>query len=351
MPSLTLRQRIRLRKSALRSAAVDRAVHAFARIRYALPDARPSRFDVEVVKDVVYGPTNHKDHRLDVYLPVRTRGPLPIVMYVHGGGFSMLSKETHFVMAMQFARRGYLVFNINYRQGLKWPYPAPLEDAAAALLWVHAHASEYGGDTSRVVLAGESAGGNLVTALALAVASRRPEPFAARVFDAGVGLRATISTYPYVDLASARAHFENPKLASWLKELLFDATCSYLGGETFYGHGAHAPLASPLTILESGEFRPERPLAPFFLSCGTRDPLFRDSKRLKAALDRLGVAAELFVAPGEIHGFDAMVWRPAARSKWRHAHAFLERHVPNARTAADERGIARAPVVSPGHGR
>jgi acetyl esterase/lipase len=60
---------------------------------------------------------------------------------------------------------------------------------------------------------------------------------------------------------------------------------------------------------------------------GTRDPLLRCSKRLKAALDGLGTPCELHVSPGEVHGFDAMVWRAAARAKWRAARAFLEEHV------------------------
>ena len=43
----------------------------------------------------------------------------------HGGGFSMLSKDTHWLMAMMFARRGYVVFNVNYRLAPQWPYPPP----------------------------------------------------------------------------------------------------------------------------------------------------------------------------------------------------------------------------------
>ena len=85
-----------------------------------------------------------------------------------------------------------------------------------------------------------------------------------------------------------------------------------------------------------------RPLPPFFASVGTRDPLFRCSKRLKAALDRLGTECELHVSPGEIHGYDAMVWRPRAREKWIAAGAFLDRHL--AASARDEGRDVRAAV-------
>ncbi|HEX7663801.1 MAG TPA: hypothetical protein VF407_04800, partial [Polyangiaceae bacterium] len=88
--------------------------------------------------------------------------------------------------------------------------------------------------------------------------------------------------------------------------------------------GSFPRLASPLLLLEE-PLKLERPLSPFFLSVGTKDPLLEDSRRLKRALDGLGVENELFVAPGEVHGFDAMVWRPAARAKWKAAHAFLQK--------------------------
>src|SRR5438105_12827536 len=108
---ISLRQRLRIREGHLRARYIDGWVHAFAAIRYAMPDARPSRYAIELTPNVVYGPTDTNDHRLDVYVPRRSQR-LPIVMYVHGGGFGMLSKDTHRVIAMAIGRRGYVVFNI-----------------------------------------------------------------------------------------------------------------------------------------------------------------------------------------------------------------------------------------------
>ncbi|MEO7113739.1 MAG: alpha/beta hydrolase, partial [Polyangiaceae bacterium] len=136
---LTFAQRLRLKASAFRAAAMNQAVHAFAHVRYAMPDAHPKKHGVAVMRNIVYGPTATRAHMLDVYVPLLRSKPRPVVMYVHGGGFSMLSKDTHRVMAMAFARRGYIVFNINYRMGQKNAFPAPLEDCAEALVWVHRH--------------------------------------------------------------------------------------------------------------------------------------------------------------------------------------------------------------------
>jgi acetyl esterase/lipase len=85
-------------------------------------------------------------------------------------------------------------------------------------------------------------------------------------------------------------------------------------------------LSSPLLLLER-DLHLARPLPPFFTDAGTKDPLLPHARRLKAALDRLGTPCDLLVSPGEIHGYDAMVWRPAARLKWRKVYEFLDRYI------------------------
>jgi acetyl esterase len=71
----------------------------------------------------------------------------------------------------------------------------------------------------------------------------------------------------------------------------------------------------------------DRPLPPFFVPVGTRDPLLDDTRRLEKALAGLNVPCEARYYPGGIHAFHAMVWDPAARRCWRDALAFLDRHM------------------------
>ena len=80
----------------------------------ALPWSTPSRYGVEVTKNVSYGPHGAANH-LDIWRLKDTDGPMPVVLYIHGGGFRALHKGTHWLMALMLARRGYLVVNINYR--------------------------------------------------------------------------------------------------------------------------------------------------------------------------------------------------------------------------------------------
>src|SRR5579883_380215 len=140
------------------------------------PRANPAKHGVEVVKDIPYRDSTLPEHRLDVYRPIKRDGPLPAVLYVHGGGFRILSKDTHWVMALAFARRGYLVFNISYRLAPEHPFPAAVEDCCTALEYLIDEAPRHGGDLSRLCFAGESAGANLVTALAVTTCFARPEP-------------------------------------------------------------------------------------------------------------------------------------------------------------------------------
>ena len=84
------------------------------------------------------------------------------------------------------------ITSVDYRLGPEHHYPAPLEDVSEAFCWIAANASEHGADLDNLVLAGESAGANLIMALAASTLTRRPEGFAQQVFDTGVVPRAAL---------------------------------------------------------------------------------------------------------------------------------------------------------------
>lgn len=314
---------IRRRAGSLVADGFFRGLSAAGRLH---PDARPERHHVEVLRDVPYLPTDAVDHRLDVYRPTRIPGPWPALLYVHGGGFRILSKDTHWVMGLGFARRGYLVFNINYRLAPRHPFPAALADACAAYAWVVGNAARYGGDSGHLVLAGESAGANLVTALAVAACYRRPEPYARTVFDTGVVPSAVMPACGLLQVSDVDRFRRRRRLPAWLFDRLHEVAEAYLSGSSSLAPGER-DLADPLLLLERGE-PPDRPLPPFFAAVGTRDPLLDDTRRLKSALDRLGTLCEARYYPGEMHAFNALVFRPAARQCWREGFAFLGRCRP-----------------------
>jgi acetyl esterase len=313
--------------------SVDRGVHLAAHALYTLlPGAAPIKHNTKLLRDVPYRDTGKRAHLLDIYEPLPESGASPralrpVVLYIHGGAFSMLSKDTHRVMAFEFARHGYLVFNINYRLGPTHTYPAQLEDAAAALLFAVDHAREHGGDPDRIILAGESAGANLVAALAYIATHPRPESFARAIYDRNLNIRAALPIYGILDMHNMDRFALNPRLSRFVKMELRTAFTSYLGLDATAAAAYDAELASPLRLFMMPPGEGTRPLPPFFTAVGTADPLLDDSRRLKAALEGRGTPCELAVFPGEIHGFNAMVWRPAAQAKWKAVFDFLSRHL------------------------
>ena len=314
------------------AAALDNFFHGASRLGKLHPKASPERHGVEVLKDIAYvpvdasGPTQ-PHHTLDVYKPRAAKGLLPVVLYIHGGGFRILSKDTHWVMALSFARRGYLVFNINYRLAPEHRFPAAVEDVCQAFSWVVENAKAYGGDIERLVVAGESAGANLTAALTVATCFRREEPYAQRVFDHGVVPRAWL---PYcgvlqvTDIERLRRRW--PKISTFVNDRLLEVSRGYLGRDA-ESHGATLELADPLRLLE-GDVQPDRPLPPCFAACGTADPLIADTQRLAEALTARGVPHTAQYYPGEFHAFHALVWRPEARRCWHDSYAFLAEPCP-----------------------
>ncbi len=287
------------------------------------PRAKPSVHGVEVIGDIEYQRTGNARHRLDIYRPIDREGPVPIVMYVHGGGFNLLSKETHWLMGLAFARAGYLVFNVDYRLAPQDPFPAAVSDVCAALEWIAEHGEAYGGDLSRLVFAGESAGGNLATALTICCCYRRPEPFAQRAFATGLVPTVVAPACAPLQVTDPGRLNRRRKLPRWVNQILEGIQDSYLQGLRDPTPG-ELELADPLHVFERKE-RPDRPLPGFFVPIGTRDPLLDDTRRLERALRSMGVECEARYYEGELHAFHALVWRRQARRCWREQLGFMAR--------------------------
>jgi acetyl esterase len=302
--------------------AIDWFFHGASRLGALHPQARPQAHDVEVVRNVAYGSSGLPAHRLDVWRPHSPRGPSPALLYIHGGGFRILSKDTHWVMALAFARRGYTVFSIDYRLAPQHPFPAALEDACAAWLWLLQHAGRYGAQLEGLTVAGESAGANLTLALALATCTRRSEPFAAAVFDAGVVPQLILPMCGILQVSDVGRFARRGKGSRLVHDRLEEVSQAYIGA---IEAGAESlDLADPLRWLEREE-PTARPLPPCFAGVGTADILLDDTRRLHAALTARGGLSEVRYYPRQVHAFHAFVFAEAARQAWRDQFDFAAR--------------------------
>jgi acetyl esterase len=116
--------------------------------------------------DVDYVGDGDEAHLLDVMVPHEAIGPLPVYVYFHGGGWTSGDKEPLTKYCASQAHGGMVVVNANYRLAGRSHMGHMLHDANAALAWVSEHIAEYGGDASRIVLGGDSAGGQLAALIA-----------------------------------------------------------------------------------------------------------------------------------------------------------------------------------------
>lgn len=115
--------------------------------------------------DVPYMDDDNPLHKLDIYLPAEKKGPLPVLVHLHGGGWEMGDKKRMKATGMFYASNGVLFITPNYRLSPGVMHPAHAEDCAAVVAWVFNHISELGADKSRVFLSGHSAGAHLAALL------------------------------------------------------------------------------------------------------------------------------------------------------------------------------------------
>ena len=237
-------------------------------------------------RDLTYpGPASELAARL--YTPLGD-GPFPLTVYYHGGGFVAYSIETHDALARELcAASGSMLLSVEYRLAPEHQFPAPLDDAYAALIWAAAQAGELGADPSKLAVAGDSAGANLATAVALRARD-----------EAGPKLRAQLLIYPAVDFADTDRYpsrTENGQGYFLTQEQMRVFGTLYLSDPAHISH----PHASPITA-ELHDLPPALVLTAEF------DPLRDEGVAYAEALSAAGNRAEHIGGPGMMHGFANM---------------------------------------------
>ena len=117
--------------------------------------------DFRVIPDLTYQQANGVELKIDVYQSRNNDGPAPTFIYYHGGGWIGGSKEANVLRLLPYLEQGWSAVNVQYRLGNVSLAPAAVEDSLCALRWVARNAEEYGFDTNRLVVSGNSAGGHL----------------------------------------------------------------------------------------------------------------------------------------------------------------------------------------------
>lgn len=150
---------------------------------------------VELVGDAV--PFGRDRQTLDVWRPNASWGKRPVVVFIYGGGWTNGDRRSYAFAARAFARAGFVVVVPDYRKVPTVRFPAFVQDGAAAVHWVRDHVADYGGDPTRIALAGHSAGAYNAVMLALDRRWLRAEGVDPVIVKAAVGLSGPYDFYPF----------------------------------------------------------------------------------------------------------------------------------------------------------
>lgn len=208
-------------------------------------------------------------------------GVLPIVLFLHGGGWVLGDLDSHDALCRHVAQAaGAAVIAVDYRLAPEHPFPAAVEDAMAALRWVAVEASGLGLDGSRIAAMGDSAGGNLVAVLAL-MASDGTVP----------ALALQVLAYPVTDVT-----LDQPSHALAAPGMTLTGAAMRWFRDHYLAGGEADWRAAPLR-------RDPRGTPPALLLTAGQDPLCDEGLAYAARLAAAGVRLEHRHYPGQMHGF------------------------------------------------
>jgi acetyl esterase len=222
--------------------------------------------------------------KLRIYTPAG-RGPFPLLMFFHGSGFLLCSIDTHDGMCRNLAAGiGCVVVSVDYRLAPEHKFPAGLDDCLTATRWAAAHAAELGIDPTRIMLAGDSAGGNMAAVTAIRVRD-----------ESGPTLCGQMLLYPVTDYHTpgTPSYAENADGYGLTRDTM----------EWFWGHylkdpaEAENPYASPLRAPDLTR------LPPAYVMSAEYDPLRDEAELYGERLRAARVPVEISRRPGMNHGF------------------------------------------------
>jgi acetyl esterase/lipase len=254
--------------------------------------------EYEVYPNLTYVTASNYEAKLDVYKRRDTAAPRPTIIWIHGGGWIIGTKEASLMSLMPWFEMGWNVVNVEYRLGKVAPPPAAVEDAQCALRYVALQAKTYGFDMNRLVVSGDSAGGHLALAAGMIPESEG----LARQCTGGGPLGPEL---PLPKVAAIINWYGIPDVA----DLLDGDNRKTYAVQWFGSLPNRVELArriSPLTYVRPG-------LPPILTIQGDADPVvpYQQSLRLRDALTKAGVQNELVTVPGGGHGG----FKPEERTK------------------------------------
>lgn len=288
------------------------------------PFASPANIEtikkqVNVEKDIVYDEHGIENSLLDIYYPKNADKDLPVIMWIHGGGFVSGSKEQTQEYGMALANEGYVVANINYAIAPAQKYPGPIIQTNQALKYLQDTIAQYGGDMNRLFIGGDSAGAQIASQTAAVITNEK--------------LAKSMDIHPHVDKKQLKGvllycglynmdRMSEPSSSFVLRAGIQTVFWSYTGVKDF---ASFSRLDEMSTVKQ---VTPDYP--PAFLTVGDVDPLAPHSVELIDVLEKNGVEVESVLFEGtnpELgHEYQFDFTSPHAEQTLGKTFEFLKKH-------------------------
>jgi acetyl esterase/lipase len=253
---------------------------------------------VKRLADIKYGDGPEKSNLLDVYIsddPPADK-PLPLVVWVHGGGWSSGSKEG--CPAVPLVPRGYIVASINYRLSQQAVYPAQIQDCKGAIRFLRAHAKDYHIDPDKIGVWGASAGGHLVALLGTSSDSKDVEGTVGGNADQSSRVQAVCDWFGPTDLTQFA---DEAVAAGIIKSTPGPTLIMSLFGGSLQQKRDLVKQANPISFIDKST---AKDIPPFLIMHGEKDKMVpvAQSQLLDDALKAAGVSSDFQTIPDAGHG-------------------------------------------------
>ena len=247
--------------------------------------------------------------KIKVYImtPRSSDGVIPCMVYYHGGGFVYGASATHYYLCKEYAlKTNCKIVFVDYRLAPKYQFPIPVEDCYHAYLWTIENAKNLGIDSGRIGIGGDSAGGNLASAVALMARDR----------NACMPLFQLL-IYPVTDRRMITESMKNFKdTPMWNARLSVGMWKGYLGSMAHSNIEYASPIEAPThenlprTYMEVAEF----------------DCLRDEGIAYGRALEAAGVEVTLYHTRGTMHAFDTVRKSPITEDAIQNRISFIKRN-------------------------
>lgn len=256
----------------------------------ALLPTLPVNSDIEVSEHFLPCANDSPDVRAILYRPVNAQGVLPVLLWMHGGGYVGGRAEWDVMLVNPMVSAvGCCVLSVDYRLAPETPFPGAVEDAYTALKWLHLNAPSLRIDTQRLAVGGLSAGAGLAASLGLLARDRGEVP-----------VMFQLLLQPMLDDRQAAEAYGHPFAGEYIWRKEYNA----FGWSALLGHAPGIDGVSPYASAARADTLAGSPST--FISVGALDLFVEENMEYARRLIREGVPTELHVYPGACHGFQVL---------------------------------------------